>query len=100
MATRNDSIIDEILYVERVHRERYRTDRPRFLIMSSETYEQLCTELDTEDIDVYHGMDISIDDSVDDFVIQGAEFLSGDEDEDYGFGETIDDLYDTEGYSE
>lgn len=100
MTKNNESIIDEILYMERLHRERYRLDRPRFLIMSSEAYEQLCDELDTKDIDIYHGMDISIDDSIDDFVIQGLEFLTGDEDENYGFGETIDDLYDTEGYSE
>jgi len=62
-----ESIIDEILFAERLFKEEQRNEKPYLLVMTPEAYDKLCAELDVESIEVYHGMDIEIDDDIDDF---------------------------------
>lgn len=82
----SESIIDEILFQERIYKDKYRSNTPTLLIMSPESYERLCAELDVESIDVYHGMDIEIDDYTEDFEIVVDTELSNELDYDESEG--------------
>jgi hypothetical protein len=74
-------IIDEILYAERLFRERHRNESPQRLTLSDEYYEKLCQELGVEYVDVFHGMEIEVTDDVDTLLIEELDYLMDYEDE-------------------
>ena len=74
-------IIDEILYAERLFRDRHRNETPHRLTLSDEYYEKLCQELNVEYIDVFHGMEVEVTDDVDTLLIEELDYLMDYEEE-------------------
>jgi hypothetical protein len=75
-------IVDEILYEERYFRERYRLENPKTLRITKSNYDDLCIELDVDDLDYFHGMEIIVTDDVDTFEILPGD-SNFDEDEEF-----------------
>jgi len=75
-------IIDEILYAERLYRDRHRSDAPKRLTLSYDNYRKLCEELDVPEVSDFHGMELEFTDDSDTLIIEEYDYNLDYEDND------------------